>query len=143
MIATMARDFRPGLILLATSIALSACSGGGSSTPAPAPSTCPLGAALYPTFQDPMTQPPAGAVGVSTTIGSITVPRLDAVLGATLQINTGTNGAVNGGVFVASGASSLTATVPKLQPNTLYIMSTVGVPCGPYFIFGQFTTGAT
>jgi hypothetical protein len=138
------------MLLLATAIALSACTGAGSTTSAPAPAptptatpTCQPGAALYPLFQDPMTQPPAGATGVSTTIGSITVPQMDHVLGATLQLNAPTGGPLNGGTFVASSASSLTASVPQLQPNTLYHATATGVPCGPYFDFGQFTTGAT
>ena len=143
MIALMARAFRPGMLLLATALALSACTGGGSTAPTTTPTACMPGAALYPLFQDPMTQPPAGATGVSTTIGSITVPQMDHVLGATLQISPPTGGPVNGGAFVASGASSLTATVPQLQPNTVYHATATGVPCGPYFDFGQFTTGAT
>ena len=90
-----------------------------------------------------MTQPPAGSAGVATTIGSVTVPVMDHLLGATLQIAPPAGSSLNGGMFVASGASSLTATVPQLQPNTVYRLSAIGVPCGPAFDFGQFTTGAT
>jgi hypothetical protein len=89
-----------------------------------------------------MTQPAAGAVGVSTTIGSITVPQMDHVAGATLQLLQPQGGPLFGGVFVANG-SSLTATIPALQPNTTYRGYAVGVPCGPDFDFGQFTTAAS
>jgi hypothetical protein len=129
----------PCVLLLATSIALSGCIGGGESTP----QLCLPGAGAYPIFPDPMTQPPAGATGVSTTIGSITVPPMDNVLGATLQIGPANGGLLQAGEFVMSGPVSLTATIPKLQPNTVYRTLAVGVPCGPDFDFGQFTTGAT
>jgi hypothetical protein len=79
------------------------------------------GAALYPLIHDPMTL---------------------FVLGARLQLSMSTGGPLDGGTFAANG-SSLTATVPTLQPNTTYHATATGVPCGPYFDFGQFTTGAT
>lgn len=127
------------MLVLAASIALCGCIGGGESTP----QLCLPGAGSYPVLPDPMTQPAAGATNVPTTIGSITVPQMDNVLGATLQIGP-TNGNLQpAGEFVMSGPVSLTATIPKLQPNTVYHTLAVGVPCGPDFDFGQFTTGAT
>ncbi len=130
------------MLLLAALIASAGCGGGGTiAAPAPLPSpACPPGVATYALFSDPMTQPPAGAVGVSTTIGSITVPQMDHVAGATLQLLPPQGGPLFGGVFTANGAS-LTATIPTLQPNTVYHTFAVGVPCGPDFDFGQFTTG--
>jgi len=107
------------------------------------PQLCLPSAGSYPTFADPMTQPPAGATGVSTTIGSITVPLMDNVLGATLQIGPANGGLLTAGDFTMSGPVNLTATIPKLQPNTVYHALAVGVPCGPTYDFGQFTTGAT
>jgi hypothetical protein len=127
------------MVLLATSIALSSCIGGGDTSP----QFCLQSAGSYPTFPDPMTQPPAGAAGVSTTIGSITVPAMENMLGATLQIGPTNGGLLMAGQFVAAGPVNLTATIPKLQPNTVYHALAVGVPCGPTFDFGQFTTGAT
>ncbi len=144
MIAAMVYTVRPSALLLTALIALAGCAGGGgtaASTPTSPP--CPPGVATYALFTDPMTQPPAGAVGVSTTIGSITVPQMDHVPGATLQLFQPTGGPLEGGVFGASGTSSLSATIPKLQPNTTYRAFAVGVPCGPDFDFGQFTTGTT
>ncbi|MEA2785982.1 MAG: hypothetical protein QOF71_2086 [Candidatus Eremiobacteraeota bacterium] len=135
--------FRPGMLLLAISIALASCAGGGSTLSATSPQpTCMPGVALYALIRDPMTQPAAGAVGVATTVGSITVPQADSVLGARLQLSISTGGSLDGSTFAANG-SSLTATVPTLQPNTAYHATATGVPCGPYFDFGQFTTGAT
>jgi hypothetical protein len=143
MMARMLHPVRPGTLLLAALIASAGCGGGGytapSSTPPP---SCPGGVATYAIFLDPMTQPPAGAVRVSTTVGSITVPLMDHVPGASLQLSGPTGGPLSGGVFVAN-ASGLTATVPTLQPNTTYRAHAIGVPCGPDFDFGQFTTGAT
>lgn len=107
-----------------------------------APATCPPGAGIYPLFHDPMTQPPAGSTGVATTIGAITVPAMDHVAGAPLQLFQKTGGPLYGGTFVADG-SGLTAPIPMLQPNTTYQAYAVGFPCGPDFDFGQFTTGAT
>lgn len=124
-------------------VALAGCGGGGGTVAAQSSgSTCPPGVATYAIFSDPMTQPPAGSVGVSPTIGSITVPQMDHVAGATLQLLPPQGGPIMAGVFVANG-SSLTATIPALQPNTVYHTFAVGVPCGPDFDFGQFTTGAT
>ena len=144
MISNMA-PFRAGTLFLATLIALAGC-GVGSVTvagPEPSPSpTCMPGAAAYAHFSDPMTQPPAGSVGVSPTVGSITVPQMDHVAGATLEILPPQGRALIAGVFVANG-SSLTATIPTLQPNTVYHTFAIGVPCGPALDFGQFTTGAT
>ncbi len=150
----MARPIRPGIVLLAALIALAGCGGGGGTTAStqstvpsvgigtqPGPS-CPPGVATYALFTDPMTQPSAGAVGVATTIGAITVPQMDHVAGATLQLLQPQGGPIFGGTFVVNG-SSLTATIPTLQPNTTYHGFAVGVPCGPDFDFGQFTTGPT
>ena len=142
MISNMA-PFRAGTLFLATMVALAGCGGGGGTVATQSSgSTCPAGVATYALFSDPMTQPPAGSVGVSPTIGSITVPQMDHVAGATLQLLPPQGGPIMAGVFVANG-SSLTATIPTLQPNTVYHTSAVGVPCGPAFDFGQFTTGAT
>ena len=127
------------MLVLAASLALSGCIGGGESTP----QLCLPGAGSYPVFPDPMTQPAAGATNVPTTIGSITVPQMDNVLGATLQIGPANGNLLMAGEFVMSGPVSLTATIPKLQPNTVYHTLAVGVQCGPDFDFGQFTTGAT
>ena len=130
--------------MLATLLAFAGCAGGGgtiATPPAPTP-TCPPGVATYALISDPMTQPSAGAVGVATTIGAITVPQMDHVAGATLQLLPPQGGSITAGVFAQNG-SSLTASIPTLQPNTVYHTFAVGVPCGPDFDFGQFTTGAT
>ena len=90
-----------------------------------------------------MTNPPAGSTGVATTIGAVTVPPMDHVAGATLQLMQATGGPIFAGTFGVNGAGGLTASIPKLQPNTTYHGVAVGVPCGPDFDFGQFTTGPT
>jgi hypothetical protein len=142
------RAGRAGSVLLTAALAFVACAGSGSTTPSPVTTpapTCPPGVATFAIFRDPMTQPPAGEVGVPTTIGSITVPVRDGILGATIQLVPGNppTGLFYGGTFVATGASSLTAPIPKLLPNTTYNAFTAGVPCGPDYDLGQFTTGAT
>jgi hypothetical protein len=68
---------------------------------------------------------------------------MDHIVGATVQLVQSTGGSIFGGTFAPNGAGGLTATIPKLQPNTTYRATAVGVPCGPDFDFGQFTTGAT
>ncbi len=130
-------------LLLIAILALTGCGGGGSTAPQAPPVTCQGGAATYPLIFDPMTYPVAGSTGVATTIGVITVPPMEHLVGATLELAPPTGGPIVGGTFGVNGAGGLTATIPKLQPNTTYIGGAVGVPCGPDFTFGQFTTGAT
>lgn len=141
----------PGSFLLTVLIVLTGCGEGGGTVVTsmmvpPSPSMCPLAAAPTVLVTVPMTQPPAGSTGVSTTVGSITVPlgpQPDHLIGVTVNLFPAVGAEVIGGVFAASGSSSLTATVPKLQPNTTYTTFANGEPCGPFFTFGQFTTGAT
>ena len=138
---------------LAVSLTLVAgCSGGGQTTAAPGPHTCP--AYLGGSVTDPATQPPDGAHGVSPSIGSIVVPFVDGLAGHTAVLIGGPPGTANQttivtSAFVQSGAT-LTATIPPLAANTTYQASAdvlVSAGTGPLgcdvrrlYVLGSFTT---
>jgi hypothetical protein len=131
-------------MLLALALGIAGCTRGSTTPTGP----CSGGGvpAFIATFPDPMTQPPAGSTGVATTIGSIMVPPgplPDRLIGATLELTPTIGPRITGGVFTGTISTPLTATVPTLQPNTTYRASALGLPCNPFFDFGQFTTGST
>jgi hypothetical protein len=134
-------------------LALAACSGGGAK-PIPAsvgPHSCP--AFGGGTVSDPMTDPAAGATGVSSTIGHVRVPAVTGLAGLTLYLEPVLNGAglpfsVQGGTFVAGAPGALTATIPPLSAGQMYAaQASVIVGTGPLdcplweaFFLGSFTT---
>jgi hypothetical protein len=126
-----------------------ACSGGGQTVSVSSLHSCPpfLGGIV----DDPAIQPPNGAVGVSPAIGSITVPTTPGLAGATVLLNAGGNTlGVAGGAFGASGASTLTATIPALAAHTTYFAQAIvlvsagtgPLGCDVYrsYNLGSFTT---
>jgi hypothetical protein len=125
-----------------------ACSGGGQATLVPLHSCPPF---LGGMVDDPAVQPPNGAVGVSPTVGSITVPTTPGLAGATVLLTAGGNTpSVAGGAFSASGTSTLTATIPALAGHTTYFAGAlvlVSAGTGPLgcdvyrsYTLGSFTT---
>ncbi len=140
----------PRLVGIALALMVAtACAGAGQTVPGDPPHTCPpfLGGIV----DDPAVQPPNGATGVSPTIGSITVPSIPALLGATVLLNPPVgSGPSSGGVFVAAGPSMLSATLPTLAAHTTYFpqaLVLVSAGTGPLgcdvyrsYTLGSFTT---
>ena len=138
-------DMKRALFVL--SAFLSACSGGGGTTQAPIPDICSIPGVQ---FSDPMTQPAAGATGVSPNVGSVTAPVSPGLAGlpvkllyALAPIGSG-SGTIVGGPFTASNGA-LTASVPALPAHTTFfviasIASANTCQGDTQWTLGQFTT---
>ena len=136
-------------------LALAACSGSAAK---PIPASVDVGPHSCPAFgggtvNDPMTDPAAGATGVSPAIGHVTVPAVTGLAGLTIYLDPVSNGtslpyAVQGGTFIAGAPGMLTATIPPLSAGQLYYaQASVIVGTGPLdcplweaFFLGSFTT---
>ena len=144
------RSHALALIACALATVVAACGGQGATGPGEI--ACP---ALIAVFTATLVQPPDGAVGVSTTIGSIvatTTPFNTQGLGGnnvTLLVNG--SAAIEGGVFTpipsSSSSPSYSATIPTLAPHTTYHVGATVPPPPPgpcptraAWVIGSFTT---
>jgi hypothetical protein len=129
---------------------VAACSGQGTTSPGPV--VCPDFIAVYTAT---LVQPPNGAVGVSTTLGTIvatTNPFNTQGLGENNNVTLLVNGnlVIEGGVFTPipspNNSPSYSATIPTLAPHTTYqVDATVPRSPGPcelpaWWSIGSFTT---
>jgi hypothetical protein len=113
-------------------LTLAACQGGGASA---APVICNAAAPSAAVVTSSLVQPAAGAVGVSTTIGTV-VATADAGLTGTRIELVSADSAIFGGPFVTASSSTVSATIPPLGPHTTYtvffvIPSGTQQPAGP------------
>ena len=139
-----------GLFAYVLGATVAACSGQGTTSPGPV--DCPQFIAVYTAT---LVQPPNGAAGVSTTLGTIvatTNPFNTQGLGGnnvTLLVNG--NLAIEGGVFTPisspSSSPSYSATIPTLAAHTTYQVSATVPPPSPgpcplraSWNIGSFTT---
>ncbi len=136
------------------SLALAACSGGGQTPVLNTSSVHSCPAFGVPTVSDPMIDPSAGAIGVSTTIDHVTVPDVPGLAGLTLYLipnGPSTAVAVQGSTFGAPGPGTLRATLPaspSLGAKTTYFAQAsqtvdtgpLGCPLVQLYALGSFTT---
>ncbi len=122
-------------------LTLAACSGAGGSGPAPAPPhVCP---AIVGLRSATLVQPANGAVGISTTIGSVMATSDTGLAGAQVILMPSGGARADGGIFTAASSTSVSATVPLLAAHTSYTVSGSSVgecPGTTAWSIGSFTT---
>lgn len=126
-------------------LTFAACSGGGGSGPTPVQGQPP--GAVCPDFvllsSATLVQPANGAVGVSTTIGSVVATSNTGLAGAEIVLKPASGAQLNGGIFAVASSTTVSATVPVLAAHTTYTVSGSSVGTCPgteQWSIGSFTT---
>ena len=118
---------------------LSACGGGSSSVqPSPAPTRAPCAALLVNDPQMALVAPAAGAVGVPTTVGSITFSASRLENGLSLFPTDG-GAQVDGGPITPSNGNYVSA-LPVLRSHVTYQVAIYPLTTSCAYFPGSFTT---